>query len=171
MTRDDYNSFSQIHKRRWKDPDWRIGCEAIGLYDLLKSYPTRNWAGVLPYQPKKWARDSGDSVETVARVLADPLIPTGLVAVDLDTEEALVCTYFRDDIVWKNADTNVAGGINDMAKTESPLLRAVLAEELRLAYSQIQDRGLQKSTARAQEVHPALLPEGAENELSQFLAR
>ena len=152
---DGSNSFAQLYQRRWSDPNWRIGFDAIGVYDLMKSYPTRNWAGVLPYQPRKWARDVGDDVGRLESVVNEVLIPALLVVVDFE-EEALVRPFLRDDIVWRNADTNVMGALNDMLKAKSLLLRAARLEELKLAWQTILDRGLTRSRNRAQEVCDAL---------------
>lgn len=102
------------------------------LYWLLCSLPQLSAAGVLPLQPKKWARLASDTTEgDIDRALAELEI-AGKVLVDADTDEVLIRAFIRRDggIRTPNIEKSVWRAIDAI---ESNRLRRVTERELQRA--------------------------------------
>lgn len=114
----------------WRDPDFVAQSPlAQRMYVLLLSQPTLNSAGVMPYQPLKWARCSAHtSVEDVVRDLAE-LERNRFIAVDTVTEEVLIRTFIKNDGVWQQPNM-MLGAYRCAAAIESARLRSVILLEL-----------------------------------------
>lgn len=115
----------------WTDPDWRARSPgAQRLYFLLISQRTITTCGVLPLQVSKWARGSNDTTAADVETALAELSEHRYVVVDRDTEEVLVRTFIRNDGVAKHPNM-LKNALRVARQTESPLLRAALALELR----------------------------------------
>lgn len=97
-----------IRTRRIGDPDWAaLSPLAAWLYDQLLITPGVAPTGVVPLQPRQWAkRNRGTNVialteEIVEAVLAE-LAAARYVLVDRDTEEVMVRTFIRGDGIATN---------------------------------------------------------------------
>lgn len=117
--------------RIWTDAKFLARSEpAQRLYLLLLSQPTVNNAGVQPLLIGKWARKgpTGD-IEGIQKSLRE-LEEHDYVVTDHETEELLIRSYIRNDggmkhrYIMKNA-------LGCAKAVESPVLRSVLARELR----------------------------------------
>lgn len=106
--------------------------DAQWLYWVLLSHPMTSSAGVLPLQPRKWARRASDATpETVAKALAD-LVADVKIIVDDDTEEVLIRTFVRHDGGANNPNLH-KGIIAAIGGIESDLLRRHARWQLALA--------------------------------------
>lgn len=145
----------RILARIWNDPDFCARTpEAQRLYFLLLSQRTINNAGVLPLMIRKWSRGSEHTSEQdIADALAE-LCEHGFVAVDEDTEEALVRSFIRNDGVLKQPNV-LKSALRQAREIESPKLCHVLAEELRRI-------ALDITVAVADEIDPNPCPKGSE---------
>lgn len=99
------------------------------LYWMLLSHPLLSPAGVLPLQPRKWAkRARGMTERRVLRALNE-LAGNHKVVVDDDTEEVLIRTFIRHDNGWRTP--NVRKSIEtSLQRIESGPLRREATLEL-----------------------------------------
>lgn len=117
---------------------WREGLADVSphaklLYCVLLTEPTVNAAGVGAWRLSRWMRNAslsdGETVKALEELTAgDPR--TARVVVDEDTEEVLVRTIIRHDGTAEMPYV-LKGAIAVALRTASPLLRWVLAQELR----------------------------------------
>jgi len=123
-------SYAAIHLRIWADPEWRaLDGDAQLLYLLLLSQPSLNLAGVLPLQTRRWAACVADWDAPAVDMALSRLAEARFVVIDLDTEEVLVRSFIRNDGNYKIP--NALKSLLLVAEgTQSPLLRAELADEL-----------------------------------------
>ena len=99
------------------------------LYWLMYSHPQLSAAGVLPLQPRQWARFASDTTpKKIERYLAS-LVETRKVLVDDDTDEALVRAFIRTDggTTSPNGRTAITRAIDSI---ESKTLRQAAKDEL-----------------------------------------
>jgi hypothetical protein len=115
----------------WDDDDFiNLTPGAQRLYMLLLSQRGINNAGMLPTQIRKWAKRSAHtSIEDVETALAE-LIEARFVYVDDETEETLIRSFIRNDGIAKQPNV-LKNALRCAEAVESPILRAVLADELR----------------------------------------
>jgi hypothetical protein len=115
----------------WDDPDFvDLTPNAQRVYMLLLSQRGINNAGMIPTQVGKWAKRSRHtSREDITDALAE-LIAVRFIVCDEYTEETLVRSFIRNDGITKNANV-FKNALACAEGIESPVLRAVLAEELR----------------------------------------
>jgi hypothetical protein len=115
----------------WDDPDF-LGLTpgAQRLYMLLLSQRGINNAGMIPTQIGKWAKRSRyTDHEDIVAALTE-LCEARFVACDDFTEETLVRSFIRNDGIVKNANV-FKNALACAEGIESPVLRAILADELR----------------------------------------
>jgi hypothetical protein len=96
--------------------------DAQWLYWVLLSHPLLSPAGVLPLQPRKWAKRAPETIaDTITNALAK-LVEARKVVVDEDTEEVWIRTFIRHDGGARNPNIHkaIAGGV---ARIESRQLR------------------------------------------------
>lgn len=123
--------YIKLHLSVW-DPasDFlELSVDAQWLYWVLCSHPLLSAAGIMPMQPRKWAkRAKGMTVKRVMTAL-DELAAADKVVIDDDTEELLVRTFIR----WDNAfrTPNVKKAIEaSITRSESCSIRHAAALEL-----------------------------------------
>ncbi len=124
------SDYAKIWQRIWDDPDFiSLDLESQAVFFLLISDPGRNNAGVLPLTLNRWARCSKDADQDTIRRILGGLAARNFIVVDWDYEEVLVRTFIRNDqgYIHPNMHKSV---LRSVAKTRSPLLKSVLAEEL-----------------------------------------
>jgi hypothetical protein len=124
------SEYAKIWQRIWDDSDFvSLDMQAQAVFFLLISDPGRNNAGVLPLTLNRWARCSQDADQDTIRQILGGLSARNFIVVDWDYEEVLVRTFIRNDqgYIHPNMHKSV---LRSVAKTRSPLLKSVLAEEL-----------------------------------------
>lgn len=123
-------TFGQLQHAIWFDDDFRaLSGGAQWQYMVLLSQPNLNYAGVVAFQPRRWAGLAGNTTEQGVRQWINELVATRFVAVDEDTEELLIRSLIRNDGLWRQPNVFLAA-LNDAMSTLSVSLRRVLREEL-----------------------------------------
>lgn len=117
---------------------WRTGLDghtahAKLVYAVLLTEPTLSQCGVGAVRLSRWARDASLTAAETEKALAelagdDPF--TAQVLIDDDTEEVFVRTLVRNDGI-ANQPYVLKGALKEALLVASPLLRRVLAAELR----------------------------------------
>lgn len=99
------------------------------LYHFFVSHPQLSACGLLPLQPKKWARFAADLTERSVRKALAELVAQRYVLVDEATEEVLVRTYVLHDggVRTPNIEKAIRRAIDGI---ESQPLRDAAEEEL-----------------------------------------
>lgn len=142
------NAAALIRESIWRDSDWRqLSRNAQALYLQLLCQKELDCAGVLPFQPHKWAK--GCAELTVDQVLTDleELQSTRFVFYDEDTDEALVRTYIHNSNVMKVPNMRKSA-VRAAGLVASPLIKLILAQELRAT-------GDPDCIAKAAEINPS----------------
>ena len=117
---------------------WRAGLDGHGahaklLYAVLLTEATLNHCGVGAVRLSRWAKDASLTIAETEQALVelagdDPL--TAQVLIDDDTDEVFVRTLIRNDGVMDQPYV-LKGALKEATRTQSPLMRWVLANELR----------------------------------------
>lgn len=116
---------------RWGDEDWkRLPGAAQRVYDLALSQPGMSWAGVVPYQPGRWASLASDTTPAAIKRNIGILIERRFVIVDATTEELFIRSFVKNDNVLRfpNVAVNMA---RSYAQIASPIIRKAFLVELR----------------------------------------
>lgn len=123
--------YGKIFTAAWGDPAYRaLTGPAQHLYMQLVSQPDTTMAGVLTTAPARWAgQHEGGTVAGVQAAL-DELERNRFVVTDPETMETLVRAFVRRDLGWRSPRTMIAVD-SSIRAILSPMLRGVLAEELR----------------------------------------
>lgn len=117
----------------WTNDDFRDRSrEAQHLYMLVLSQPTMSHAGVVPLTARRWASATrGTTVDTIQAALAE-LDDSRFLVIDEETEEVMVRSYLRNDLVLTNPNLAVAAVRAYRQIGSARLRRAWLAELRRL---------------------------------------
>lgn len=122
---------ARILTRIWNDADFcALPVADQRLYFQLLSQKNLSQAGVLPLQVRKLAKGSAETTEDDVMATLKRLEAARFVFVDVDTEEVLIRSFIRNDGVMKIPNVFKAA-LRAAVTVESPLLREVLAGELR----------------------------------------
>ena len=109
-----------------------LTADAQWLYQALYTHPLLSPAGVLPFQPRKWARKAKDMTPKRVTAAVELLASERYVILDEDTEECLVRTFIRHDQGWRTP--NIRKSIEtSITRIESETLRLTASHELRVA--------------------------------------
>lgn len=125
-------SFAKLYVSVWDAGSdfYDLSADAQWLYWTLLSHPLLSPAGVVPLQPRKWAkRAKGMTVRRVTGAL-DELANVGRkVIIDDDTEEVLLRVFIRRDMGYRtpNIKKSIEASIDHI---ESDALRHVATLEL-----------------------------------------
>jgi hypothetical protein len=115
----------------WNDPDWTaLEYGPQWLYQALLSQGSLNHAGVIGLTVRRWARGSSNMTVSEIEKWLGQLADSRFVVVDEDTEELLIRSFVRNDGVADQPNV-LKAALQDARQVVSPLLRAVLADELR----------------------------------------
>jgi hypothetical protein len=150
-------SYAKILVSVWdEDSDFDdLSMQAQWLYWVLCSHPLLSPAGVLPLQPRKWAKRANDAiVDGILDALAE-LVAARKLIVDDDTEEVLVRTFVRHDGGARNPNIHKAI-VSAIGRIESRRLREAATAELARATTKDQDT---RSDEHRPEDHPSDPPE------------
>ena len=102
-------SYASIYLTIWSDPDFRqLSADAQWLYFTMLTHPTLTSCGVMDWREKKLAGLSEDMTVERVREAAWLLGRKRMVAVDPDTEEALVRSFVRHDGTLKSPNLSKA---------------------------------------------------------------
>ena len=112
----------------WRDRDFTTKLTWSGqwLYFVLLSQPSRSLVGVVPFQPRKWARAASDVDIGVVDGALEELERHRFIMVDGDTEEVLIRTYVRHDPTRGSAITALWRAWE--AVDSEPLRRQIIRE-------------------------------------------
>lgn len=92
------NEYRMVYTTIWADPDFKALSEsAQRLYMLMLTHPSLSACGVLDWREPKLAAFAADSDVRKLRAAAYELGWGGFIAIDPDTEEALVRSFVRHD--------------------------------------------------------------------------
>lgn len=116
--------------RIWSDREFTaLDARPQQIFMLLISYPTRNYAGVLPLTLRRWSNATADATPDNVKAALHVLAETKFILVDWNTEEVLIRTFIRNDEVYRQPNV-MKSAMKDVLKVESQLLRAALRDEL-----------------------------------------
>ena len=122
--------YAQIHHAIWQDADFlALPAADQRLYFLLVSQSSLNYAGKVDLTVARWARYAPDTTTADIRESLGRLHDCRFVLVDLETEEALVRTFIRNDGLWSNVRM-LRVAVREAHQVQSKALRQALAEEL-----------------------------------------
>jgi hypothetical protein len=128
-------SYGKLFLSSCTDTDYEaLGVDGQWVYQTLLRQPNMDTCGVLPLQMAKWARGArgvdgmtDDRIGAAVRMLID----RRYIIVDFQTEEVLVRTFVKWDVVsWGNPKV-MTGALNSALRVQSHTLRAVLLSEFR----------------------------------------
>lgn len=125
-------SFAKMYVSVWDAGNdfYDLSTDAQWLYWTLLSHPLLSPAGVLPLQPRKWAKRSKGMTERRVLAALRELVATGQkVLIDDDTEELLIRTFVAWDKGYKtpNIHTSITSSIKSI---ESHALRDAATDAL-----------------------------------------
>jgi hypothetical protein len=116
----------------WRDAEFRdLTVDAQWTYERLLSDSGCNLAGVLALTRKRWAASAAGMTMDRLDAALDELAAASFIVLDEATEEVLVRTYIRHNGIASQPNV-LKAALKQAARIESPLLRSVLARELRL---------------------------------------
>ena len=125
-------SHGKILASIWNDDDFRaLTVDAQRAYMLLLSQAKLTLAGAIDYMPKRWAAyAAGTTAADIERAI-DELAAARFVVLDRDTDELLVRSFVRHDIVGTLKNRNLVKGFwSAVIGVESDELLAVLVQEI-----------------------------------------
>lgn len=126
--------FSRVKLSIWNDPDFRTrSVDAQALYFTLLTHPQINACGVVEWRENKLTKFSADMTSERLREAAWNLGQADLIAVDPDTEEALVRSFVRHDGVLQSPNMTRAL-VREHAGIASLRLMALVSREVRRAF-------------------------------------
>ena len=138
-------AYASVYLTIWNDPDFRdVSLTAQWLYFTMLTYPTLNSCGVMEWREAKLVRMTQGLTVQELREAAWELGQRRLIAVDPDTEEALVRSFVRHDGGLKSP--NMAKGIvREHGAIASQKLMALVSQEVRRAVEEHPDwRGVEE---------------------------
>ena len=138
-------AYASVYLTIWNDPDFRdVPLTAQWLYFTMLTYPTLNSCGVMEWREAKLVRMTQGLTVQELREAAWELGQRRLIAVDPDTEEALVRSFVRHDGGLKSP--NMAKGIvREHGAIASQKLMALVSQEVRRAVEEHPDwRGVEE---------------------------
>ena len=132
-------AYASVYLTIWNDPDFRdMPMPAQWLYFTMLTYPTLNACGVMEWREAKLIRMTQGVTVQELREAAWQLGRRQLIAVDPDTEEALVRSFVRHDGGLKSP--NMAKGIvREHGAIASQTLMALVSREVRRAVEEHPD--------------------------------
>lgn len=132
-------AYASVYLTIWNDPDFRdTPMSAQWLYFTMLTYPTLNACGVMEWREAKLIRMTQGVTVQELREAAWQLGRRQLIAVDPDTEEALVRSFVRHDGGLKSP--NMAKGIvREHGAIASQKLMALVSREVRRAVEEHPD--------------------------------
>ncbi len=127
-------SFAKLYVSVWDSGSdfYDLSADAQWLYWTLLSHPLLSPAGVIPLQPRKWAkRANGMTLRRVQTALGELVTVDQKVIVDAETEEVLLRAFIRRDQGWRTP--NIKKSIEaSVIRIESQTLRDAATLELTL---------------------------------------
>lgn len=124
--------YAKVYTSIWSSDFAALSAEAQRVYLMTISLPKLSLAGVVAYQPRRWAKFANSTtVEQVEAAVAE-LVTARYFLVDEDTEEVAIRSFIRHDGGYHNKF--IRKGIEAaISAIESPILRDHAALELRSA--------------------------------------
>ena len=127
---------ANVYLTIWTDPDFRgLPTDAQWLYFTMLTHESLNYCGVMDWRPARLAAMNDDM--TIPRVehAAWELGQRRMVAVDPDTEEALVRSFVRHDGVLRSPNT-AKGLVREYGGIASLRLMELVSHEVRRAFDE-----------------------------------
>ena len=126
-------SYAQILLTIWNDPDFRgSSADAQWLYFVMLTHPSLSSCGVVDWRESRLAALAQDMTVQRIRNAAHELGMRRLIAVDADTEEALVRSFVRHDGILKSPN-QTKKLVREHGGIASPLLLELVSRETRRA--------------------------------------
>lgn len=152
---------ARVYLTIWTDPDFRkLSSDAQWLYFVMLTHPTLTYCGVIEWREAKLAALAENMTILDLRQAAWELGETNLVAVDPDTEEALVRSFVRHDGVLKMPNV-VKRMVLDYAGIASLKLMHLVSIETRRAIEEHPEyKGVEEAGPVAKQF-PEPFPEGS----------
>lgn len=134
-------SYSKVKVTIWSDPDFRaMPVAAQWLYFVMLTHPTITSCGVMDWREAKLVKFSEGMDVQALRQAAWDLGQKRLIAVDPETEEALVRSFVRHDGVLKTPNTTKAL-VREYGSIASTRLMELVSIEARRAVAEHPDWG------------------------------
>ena len=131
--------YSKVKLSIWNDPDFRTRtADGQGLYFTMLTNPGITSCGVVEWRESKLIKYSADMTVSRLREAAWNLGEVGLIAVDPDTEEALVRSFVRHDGVLQSPNMTLAM-VREHGTIASLKLMALVSKEVRRAFDEHPD--------------------------------
>lgn len=126
-------SYAQVYLTIWNDPDFKaLSAAAQHLYFVMLTHPSLTSCGVMDWRENRLVKFCEDWDEEKLRAAAWALGQAHLIAVDPDTEEALVRSFVRHDGVLKSPNLTKAM-VREHASIASSKLAELVSREVRRA--------------------------------------
>lgn len=123
-------TYGQVKLAIWDDPDFvALPVTAQRLYLMLVTYRTTSPAGLLPLQPRRWARHAVDTTTDAIMAALEVLADRRFVVIDEATEELLIRSFIRHDGGMNNVNhrKSIRSAVD---KVESLALRSICELEM-----------------------------------------
>lgn len=121
---------ARIHTTIWSDPEFiELPSGVQRVFVLAFSQANINTCGVVPYQPKRWAKLAPDTTPTSIRRAVAMLEDRSKVVVDEATEELWVRSFVKRDGILSSPNMTVAMS-REFPSVLSPAIRAALLDRL-----------------------------------------
>lgn len=131
--------YSKVLLTIWNDPDFRARTvDGQMLYFLLLTHPTLSACGVAEWRESKLVRLAADWTIPRLRRAAWDCAEANLIAVDPETEEALVRSFVRHDGVLKSPNMTKKL-VREYGAIASPMLMELVSREVRRAFDEHPD--------------------------------
>lgn len=123
--------YARVKLTIWNDPDFRrCSADAQWLYFTMLTHPTINSCGVMEWREAKLVKIADGMTVPRLRHAAWELGQVGFIAVDVDTEEALVRSFVRHDGVLQSPNMTRAL-VREHAAIASLEIMALVSREVR----------------------------------------
>ena len=139
-------SYAHIYLTIWNDPDFRgLSPDGQWLYFVMLTHPTINSCGVIEWREKRLASLSEGMTVARLRAAAWELGQRRMIAVDPETEEAVVRSFVRHDGVLKTPNPS-KGLVREHGAIASVRIMELVSREARRAAEENPDwKGLESA--------------------------
>ena len=126
----------RIRTRIWANRDFRrLTGDAQRVYFVALSQSGMSHAGVVPYQPRRWASLASDTTQPKVRRAVDQLEAAGFAACDEDTEELYLRNFVKHDGVMGQPNV-VTAMTRAFATVLSDKVRSAFLVDLHVLYGE-----------------------------------
>ena len=120
--------------------------EARWTYSFLRVQKDVNMAGIIAIRVARWAKGTGYNRDTLIRAINE-LQAAGLVTVDPEFEELLLCEFIESDEVFR-VPNSMKNAYECVASAMSPLIKTVLYREMKGLVTRYPELAVNETTAK-----------------------